>query len=691
MSRGLQCRQSNKHILNQPPELCVELVKNMTNPQSQQWSWVARNLHLRTSLFLGSPSATSPRPQGMDAADIQAVRESLALITAENAPLPLGCTVVHTDGEGPLVGKKVIAKIEWSWSGIHVSDEAFDWMLPILQGRFLSGGKESGEGVAGEAQGVGAAAKSKRRGTPASRGSGRLPPALAPKAGRGAKRSAGAVPVVPAAGTIRGLRHRTAAVKMEKGLDIMATALLEEEARTSVVRPPFVIGHVKPFSAWPFGGVVVFAQFPFLIDQSWRLADKWVAYCRKVSVLGTGGRYEVMFAAKEAPRGATVDGEDPEGSLPAADDALPAIKTSGGAAPTVAASMDAAASVDASPAAEATERGASPTPSEGGELLEVDSDIDSTAEPSPVSVVGAVGGMGSVAAAAGDEVAVAAPVSMKPVGGSDQSASEILPLSSAASAVSPVGAALVTGMAAPAGDALAASAAASRGDVPSTSEAGGAAVAGSDARAVRAAVAAARDALAVVGAASAGEAVGTSAATAGGDAPMNSAMATGAAAAVDNAPVTTTVAPSAVPAAFTGDAAAPVAAAADGAPAAAIGAPVAAVAATRKTPSSAVERAVAEGIPGQFIPMPEPLQYRLGRALREGKMSGDIEEGEQVQWCVLARSPAPVFSMLCTFSSALDLGRSQTLPCGTHRSNNFITGAYPARDPKDQDLMEMEW
>lgn len=646
-------RQSNKHILNQPPELCVELIKNMTNPTAKQWSWVARNLHLRTSLFLGSPSAATPRPQAMDAADIQAVRESLALLTAENSPLPLGCTVVHADGEGPLVGKKVISMIEWSWSGVHVSDEAFDWMLPMLQSRFLSGGKDSGQGAAGGSQDSGAVAKTKRKGTPATRGSGRLPPALAPKAGRGSKRSAGAVPVVPAAGTIRGLRHRSAAIKMEKGLDIMATAMLEEEARTSVVRPPFVIGHVKPFSAWPHGGVVVFAQFPFLLDQSWRLADKWMAYCRKVSVWGTGGRYEVMFSAKDAQGRAATKDEDPDGSLLATGDALQAVKDSAGAVGA------AAAAVDASSATDAAAVRPSPTPSEADELLEDDSDIELGTEPSPVSVVGAASGQGSSATVVGRQVAVAAPVAIQLIDDSGKSASELLP-------PSPVGAVDSPTVVTP----VVATSAAQVVGAPAV--AGGAPVAGAVAVVDDAPVA---GAVTVVGGAPAAGAIETGVVGATG------AVAAGEVAAVAGGAVAT-------PAAAVDGAAVAVA---GGAPAAPGGTPAAAVAAAREARLSAVQRAVAEGVPGQFTPMPEPLQFRLGRALREGKLSGDIEEGEQVEWCVLARSPTPVFSMLCTFSSTLDLGRSQTLPCGTHRSNNYITGAYPARDPKDQELMEMEW
>lgn len=623
------------------------------------------------------------------------------------------------------MGKKVISRIEWSWSGIHVSDEVFDWMLPILQSRFLSGGNEHGEHVAGGGQGAGTAAKAKRRGTPASRGSGRLPPAVAPKAGRGSKRTAGAVPVVPVAGSIRGLRHRSAAIKMEKGLDIIATALLEEEARTSVVRPPFVIGHVKPFSAWPHGGVVVFAQFPFLLDQSWRLADKWLAYCRKVSVLGTGGRYEVMFAPKETAGGSAVAEEAPRESSPSTADALRSINASGGGA------SASAADVNATPVAGMAAAGPSPTPSEAEELLEVDSDLESAAEPSPVSVVGATGQLDKNAAVAARQATDAPPVVVAPAGGSDRPAAQLLPTSTAGTmngslgvapemASAAAGGALEAASAAAATDARADRAAAVEGvalasiEGPVDVATGVAATAGGAPPTPVATVGGAPAGGASAGGAPAGGAMATPVAPVSG-APAGGAPGSGALAAVaakvGGAPATVaaTVAAGVGGAPATGTATvdgaqtggAPSTAARDGpAPAAtatesasaALGAARAAVgAAVRDAQLSAVQRAVAEGVPGQFTPMPEPLQYRLGRALREGKMSGDIEEGEQVEWCVLARSPAPVFSMLCTFSSALDLGRSQTLPCGTHRSNNYITGAYPARDPKDQDLMEMEW
>lgn len=319
----------------------------------------------------------------------------------------------------------------------------------------------------------------------------------------------------------------------------------------------------------------------------------------------------------------------------------------------------AAAAVDASSATDAAAVRPSPTPSEADELLEDTSDIELGTEPSPVSVVGAASGQGSSATVVGRQVAVAAPVAIQLIDDSGKSASELLP-------PSPVGAVDSPTVVTP----VVATSAAQVVGAPAV--AGGAPVAGAVAVVDDAPVA---GAVTVVGGAPAAGAIETGVVGATG------AVAAGEVAAVAGGAVAT-------PAAAVDGAAVAVA---GGAPAAPGGTPAAAVAAAREARLSAVQRAVAEGVPGQFTPMPEPLQFRLGRALREGKLSGDIEEGEQVEWCVLARSPTPVFSMLCTFSSTLDLGRSQTLPCGTHRSNNYITGAYPARDPKDQELMEMEW
>eukprot|EP00170_Pyropia_yezoensis_P007787 contig_32070_g7812 len=88
--------------------------------------------------------------------------------------------------------------------------------------------------------------------------------------------------------------------------------------------------------------------------------------------------------------------------------------------------------------------------------------------------------------------------------------------------------------------------------------------------------------------------------------------------------------------------------------------------------------------------MSEPMQYRLERAVRWGKE--DIVEPfeEQLEWSIVANSPATNFCFSCSFTTNLELeGTAVNLPSGSHRSNNWIVARYAARNPLDglaQDL-----
>ncbi|KAK1869457.1 hypothetical protein I4F81_011933 [Pyropia yezoensis] len=90
----------------------------------------------------------------------------------------------------------------------------------------------------------------------------------------------------------------------------------------------------------------------------------------------------------------------------------------------------------------------------------------------------------------------------------------------------------------------------------------------------------------------------------------------------------------------------------------------------------------------EFTPLPDTLQQHFITALENFKAWGAPEEDEQIQWSVITQLPASCFTLVCTFASSMDLGRSQSLPCGTHRSSNTVTCAYPARDPRDEEAME---
>lgn len=313
--------RSRKHIMNQPADVNAELVKKALNPNRMQWSWVARNVLLRSSCTLGSPTAQVNCPAGLSIANVTAIKQAILELRTVNAPMPEGCTAVV--GSGATEGDLCVDKIGWSWTNVHVEDPDFIIVRRLLEVRFLGGvsEKRSGGADAGSADDAAAAPPAAPATLPA-RG-GRPPPAplgkgsrSGTKYGRGTKRT-DPEPVVPNPSSVRSLRHKKAAAKYAKSLDVAASILSEQEARATVVRPPFVLGRVNPFSKWPFGGVVVFVKFPFLVDPTWRKTVNWTAYCRKVLILKTGGRYEIVFRPKKVPSASSADG--PNGTEPLLD------------------------------------------------------------------------------------------------------------------------------------------------------------------------------------------------------------------------------------------------------------------------------------------------------------------------------------------------------------------------------------
>lgn len=69
--------RSRKHIMNQPADVNAELVKKALNPNRMQWSWVARNVLLRSSCTLGSPTAQVNCPAGLSIANVTAINQAI--------------------------------------------------------------------------------------------------------------------------------------------------------------------------------------------------------------------------------------------------------------------------------------------------------------------------------------------------------------------------------------------------------------------------------------------------------------------------------------------------------------------------------------------------------------------------------------------------------------------------------------
>lgn len=532
----LQPHQSTKHILHQPADINTELVKTALNPEVLQWSWVIRNVRIRSVLALGSPAALVDCPWGLAVVEVNALKDAVTQLTTAQAPMPTGCTVTRGQASNTPNSELVIEKLQWSWSDIHLPDSEYDWVWRSLKTKFNWGGPETAGSAACVATESSIAPTPGRVGTPAPAQRGRpptTPKSGAPKTSRAIKRGE-PDPVVPAPASVRNVRHRKAVAKYEKCFEAEAKILVEQEERATVVRPHFVVARVKPFSKWPFGGVVVYAQFPFLWDCSWKKTTKWVAHCRKVIIKKTGGRYEVVFKPKTMPVTAPVQG--PNGQEPLLDKSV--------STATAAAASGVAPATTGAGAAAAAASGAAPATTGAGALVR--------SREMPVSTDDS-------------EIVVTAAESNSRAGR--------MPSRPAA-------------------------------DIG-------------------------------VGPASQG-AMGT----------------TGSAAESTFDETMSLLDPSGFAVADLFD-------------------------------DEEEEEA-------EYTALPDALQHDFTAALESGMPGGGPEEDEQIEWSMMTRSPSASFSLVCTFTSKMDLGRSQSFPCGTHRSDNIVTCAYPARDPRVEEALELE-
>ncbi|KAK1868048.1 hypothetical protein I4F81_010544 [Pyropia yezoensis] len=295
---GLFARpQYQKVVLNQPADLNGELVKQMLIPACKKWISVARNLKVRSVFILESPTADGVLRQGLSDSELRRVSQT-TVGSALDGTLPVGCDPVITRVAGTAEDQERVDKLNWAWDPAHVSNSTFEMVSLVLQTRSVHGALED---VSTSAT---APIPAGRVGVPdpvasAPAAAARPPSGAAAKSSRYKKRGATDLvePVHPVAGLERDLKHHKSKAKWDKGVTMCATALIDNEKRATVVKPPCVIGQVKPFPAWPHGGVLVFAQFPLPLDGSWRGAGNLTANCQKVMVFSVGGRYEVVCTA----------------------------------------------------------------------------------------------------------------------------------------------------------------------------------------------------------------------------------------------------------------------------------------------------------------------------------------------------------------------------------------------------------
>lgn len=321
--------QPTKHIQNQPGDLNAVFALKMLNPASMEWSWLCRNLQLRTRSYLQvSAGALVPNFTPAAAASVQAgVREQLdaAPRTLSSACVPF----LAVSGSGSSSANRVVEHIDFKWNTLHLADPVSGPLLATARNRLLAGSTESESKKRSKKKSTAAAAPGAGTAPAASPGSlggvggGRPPTGRAGRgsgiAGRrkrqpmaGAGEAGGPVGVAKSRSTARTLRSPLVQANMKKAHEAVVSALMEEDQRATVAKPSYLVQRVLPNLLWPDGGVVIYAQFPFLLDLSWKRCGAWSAICNKSACApdgdSAGGTYEVFFTLQDDPGSGSEDG-----------------------------------------------------------------------------------------------------------------------------------------------------------------------------------------------------------------------------------------------------------------------------------------------------------------------------------------------------------------------------------------------
>lgn len=199
-----------------------------------------------------------------------------------------------------------IAKLQFNWTGLHIIDAVSRSVISAVESRLLGGAlpRPDSTPLAGAPSSTGSSPSGGSR-PPAARPGPRGTAATPPTPPRRNKRSAPAdLLLVGSNKSIRTLRSQKLQTRLAQVHEAAVAAMMEDDAHASVVKPHYVVYEVDPFLLWPDGGVIVYAQFPFLLDDSWRSTGLCISYCRKVlcdpDPTNMGGTYEAVFSMDQA-------------------------------------------------------------------------------------------------------------------------------------------------------------------------------------------------------------------------------------------------------------------------------------------------------------------------------------------------------------------------------------------------------
>jgi len=348
--------QVMKHVFNQPGDVFADATKLMLNPLSKKWNWLVRNLKLRSTVVLTVVRVPAPRratPVSSDAAVIVAAIRRVWSTAGQSLPPGITAKLIR----GPDDDEDEVKELAISWAKIHESHAESEPLLAALRSRFLAGPEGtmatdnvSPKGAAGDvpptggasqppadaAEAAEVAASGAAANSPARSSRGRAAPSSTPVVAS-AKSTRGKRPATYAGSvtkSVKSLRSSKLQAKLKQTNHAAVTAIMQDDP-TDVVSPPYLIAKVPKNLVWPHGGIVVFVQFPFLLDTSWKHFSKYIVHCRKTvcnsdDVDGEGGLYELFVTLttnddKRNNQGVSVRGpvSDANGGLRSTADSPP--------------------------------------------------------------------------------------------------------------------------------------------------------------------------------------------------------------------------------------------------------------------------------------------------------------------------------------------------------------------------------
>ena len=382
---------------------------------------LASYLQLRSEVVLATASAAAPLhyvPVSSDASTVMTNLRCVGRTPGQQVRSLCRPRYANEDVEEKVISFRI------AWSSVHVPDAASQPLLDALSSHFLLGKPTDAASPNGSGSGRPSSASSptttRRTRPPVS------PARVISKTTSRGSRSAAPVGSGAASGpkSVRTLRPAKLQSKLAQAHTAAVNAILENDAQAILVQPPYLVNVVESTVAWPHGGIAVFVQLPFLLDNSSHNLNKYVVHCRKSicnadDAEGQGGVYEFFLTLKgtedESP--ASVEGNTAPSSLSTASTDMPVLPS----VPTVVHGVGGAASSAAGtghPPRRMERRRSTPASAEGSGS---DYGADDVPPAAPAltpagQAVAEIGAAATAAAAAGSSAAALGPASSAAAG-----------------------------------------------------------------------------------------------------------------------------------------------------------------------------------------------------------------------------------------------------------------------------------